>query len=65
MEQPIEVTGVWLIRRGGEGNPKATVEVHVQVDGLWRHVITEPISGNFSHEVSSVGIKNSPLSNWS
>lgn len=62
--EAIEITGIWLIRRGGESNPRATVEVHVQIDGLWRHVITEPISANFSHEVSSAGIKNSPPSNW-
>lgn len=62
--KPIEITGVWLIRKGGESDPNATAEVHVEVNGLWRHVITEPLSANFSHAASADGIRKSSLSGF-
>lgn len=58
----IEITGIWLTRKGGENDPNAEVQVHVEVDGNWRRVITEPLGANFSHAVSSDGIRSSPLS---
>jgi len=62
--KPIEIKGVWLMRKGGENDPRAEVEVHVETAEGWQHVITEPIDANFSHAVSSDGIRNSPSSGW-
>lgn len=59
----IEITGVWVMRRGGEADPNANVEVYVELPDGWRHVITEPLESNFSHAVSADGIRNSPLAN--
>lgn len=61
---PIEITGVWLMRKGSENDPKARVEVHVELPDGWHHVITEPLGANFSHAVSPSGIRQSPLSEW-
>lgn len=60
----IPISGVWLMRRGGENDPKAAVEVYVEVEGQWRHVITESLNSNFSHCVSAFGIEGSPLADW-
>lgn len=57
----IEITGVHLIRTGGENDANSAVEVHVEVDGTWRRVITEPLDANFSHAVSADGIRSAPI----
>lgn len=62
--KPIEVKGVWLMRTGGENDPNAQVEVHVQTSDGWHHIITEHLGANFSHAVSSDGIREAPLSDF-
>ena len=61
---PIEISGVWVMRRGGENDPNARVEVYVELPDGWHHVITEPLNSNFSHAVSPDGIRNSSLADW-
>lgn len=52
------------MRTGGEDDPRAQAEVYVETAEGWRKVITEPLSANFSHSVSSDGIRESPLADW-
>jgi hypothetical protein len=61
---PITIKGVWLMRHGGENDPRAQAEVHVETDEGWRKVIVEPLNANFSHAVSPDGIRNSPASDF-
>jgi hypothetical protein len=54
------IYGIWLRRRGAENDPHATVEVYAETPNGWKLVITEPYDANFSHEVTALGIENSP-----
>ena len=53
-KQPIGITGLWLRRLGDH------VHALVEVDGKWRHVITEHFDGPFSHIAEVGSIENAP-----
>lgn len=48
----MHITAVWL-RKTGEN-----AEVLVEIDGLWRQIIDEPVDGNFSHIVEEGGLRS-------
>lgn len=47
----MNITAVWL-RKIGEN-----AEALIEVDGLWRLAIEEPVDGNFSHIVEQSGLE--------
>lgn len=52
----VPVSGVWLRRRGSENDPSARVEMLVEVDGAWRVVASELLSGMFGVIAEPAGI---------
>ena len=59
-KKPIEITGVWLRRRGPQ-DYFGTAEVLVEVDGVWRLCIEETEGANYSHIIEPLGILNRPV----
>ena len=49
--EPVEVTGIWLLRLGND------VFVKAEIDGAWVEVIREGIDGSFSHIVEPGGMR--------
>lgn len=64
MQAPVAVTGIWLLREGNEDDPRATVQVLAEIDGIWRTVITENAHRNFSHIVEPSGMRESDPVSW-
>lgn len=53
----VTITGIWLRKAGGENDPKARVQVLVEIGGIWKTVVSENAYGAFSHIVEPSGIR--------
>lgn len=56
----VTVTGIRLVSVGAPGVHEH-IEVHAEVNGIWRRVISELMQGPISHIVEPSGIKNAPV----
>lgn len=54
-KETVAVSGLWLRRMGDD------VEVLVEIDGVWRLAITEPLDANFSHIAETGGLRLAPV----
>lgn len=54
------VTGVWLRTKVNDAGENEN-EVLVEVEGVWRLVISEPVDGIASHIVEASGIEQAPV----
>lgn len=59
----VAVSGIKLVTVGVPGGRSEHIEVHAEVDGKWRCVISELKHGPISHIVEPSGIRSSPLVN--
>lgn len=66
MRDSVVVNGVWLrISKTDAHEPYNVVSVLVEVDGVWREVITETAcDGPVSHISEPAGIRQSPEPEW-
>lgn len=60
MPAGVIVTGIKLVTTGKPGAATEHVEVHAEVNGIWRCVISELKDGPISHIVEPSGILSAP-----
>ncbi len=51
----MNVTGIHLLNESRDG--RAWVVVRVEIDGVWREAMREPIDGVFSHIIEESGLR--------